>query len=425
MSSSRQVSLAAWLLLPLAVLPCPTRAETPPAQVSCQPAQSALSVLGTSLAAGLGPSARGVNVVVVELKSDRELPAPSLLRERVRGAVVAALGSGNAARPEPGKSRLELSIEKSGGVLRVTAELRRPSGLWQRLRHSPPRSESHAFAEVALDAELRALIPPPPLVVAQALKLKAPERGIVALACGPLRRDGGQELALVSRSSVRVGQIAGRAFVERKRAAWSALSSVAPAPLREPIAAVEITPQGTLRVGLTDRRDGLELSPELGVLQRFEGLLPVPGGGCVARSELGVSSQVGPCQPGADPAPRTAPATLDAVTGSARGVLGRELSTQRLVGTLPASLPTTLRPGAELGLGDADTDGALELAYASDTLEPDKDRLTVVTFEGNKTLTRFELAAPAISAVAICSKREGPGMAPIVLASGDELWVLR
>jgi len=159
------------------------------------------------------------------------------------------------------------------------------------------------------------------------------------------------------------------------------------------------------------------------VLGRFEGLLPVPGGGCVGRSELGVSSQVGPCS--TTSGGRAAPAIYDALAGTARGSVGRELGTSRLLGTLPELAPSTLRVGAQLGLGDADSDGALELAYSSDTLDSTKDRLTLVTLQGRQALTRFELPAPAISAVAICDEREGPGMAPIVLAAGDELWVLR
>lgn len=427
MSSSRHIAPAAVVLLVQLLAPLSAAlADADVGPPGCQPARSALSVLGASVAQSLGPAAHGASVVVIELKSDRDLPAAAALRERIQTTVALALGSGArpAARREPGKSRVELSVEKTGGVLRVTAELRRPTGIWQRLRHRKPPSEQHAFVEVALDAELRALIPPPPLVVGRTLKLKAPERGIVALACGPLRSDGAQELALVTRGHVRVGSIAGGAFVERKKAAWSSLSAVAPTPLREPIASAEITAGGRLRVGLTDRRDGLELSPELAVIERFEGLLPVPGGGCLPRSELGVSSQLGPCT--APTAAAHAPAvTFDAVAGSAPGALGRELATGRLLDGQSGLAPPALRVGAQLGLGDADSDGAPELLYANDTLEGSKDRLTLITLQGKSSITRFELPAPAITAVTICAKREGPGMATIVVAAADELWVLR
>jgi hypothetical protein len=87
-------------------------------------------------------------------------------------------------------------------------------------------------------------------------------------------------------------------------------------------------------------------------------------------------------------------------------------------------VPSDVRVGAQLAVGDADSDGSPELAFSADTLEPNKDRLTLVTLAGGKLLRRFELAASNISAIAICA-REGAGMAPIALATGDELWLMR
>jgi hypothetical protein len=389
-------------LLAALVLSSGVSAAEPASDVSaCLGARDSLSSLARSLAQKLLPAASGASVTIVELKSDRELPAPDALRERVQNAVLAALRPAGESGGERSKLRVELSVEKSGGVLRVTADLRRATGLWQRVRHKKPAAEQHAFVEVPLDAELRALIPPPPLVVSETLKLKAPERGIVAIACGPLGADGAQELALVSRSSIRVGRIAGRSFAERKRVPWSALSPVAPAPLREPIALAEIA-HGTLRVGLTDRRDGLVLSRELAVTERFEALLPSPGETCVERSELGLGRQL-PCTASAIPA-RRSPGTLLAAT--------------------PGLIPNDVRVGAQLAVGDADSDGSPELAFSADTLEPNKDRLTLVTLAGGKLLRRFEVQAPNISAIAICV-RDRAGMAPIALATGDELWLLR
>jgi hypothetical protein len=361
-------------------------------------------------------------VTIVDLKSDRELPAADALRERVQSAVAAALRAGTD-KVERSKLRVELAVEKSGGVLRVTADLRRALGLWQRIRHEKPSAEQHAFIEVPLDAELRALIPPPPLVVTETLKVKAPERGIVALACGPLDSDGGQELALVSRSSVRVGRIVGRAFAERKRAAWSALSPVASAPLREPIASAEVTPEGTLRVGLTDRKDGLELSRELAVTARFEGALPVAGG-CLRRAGLGVAALMVGCADKESSA--IAPlATLDALAGASGTWLGRDAASATLLSGSRGLIPGDTQVGAQLALGDADSDGSLELAFSTDTLEPAKDRLTLVTIHAGKLTPRFTVAIPAISAIAICNRHEGPGMAPVVVATSDELWLLR
>jgi hypothetical protein len=424
MSLTRPV-VPAVLLVAVVVSSAVTRAEPALDAASCQPSRGSLSFIGCSLAQKLGPSGLGASVNVVDLKSDRELPSPALLRERVRDAVAGALRPAAETKAERSKLTLELSVEKSGGVLRVSAELRRATGLWQRIRHAKPRAEQHAFVEVALDAELRALIPPPPLVVSETLKLKAPERGIVALACGPLSSDGGQELALVSRSNVRVGRISGQAFVERKKVAWSALSPVAAVPLREPIASAEITSEGALRLGSSDRKDGLTLSRDLSVTARFEALLPVPGGGCALRSASGFFAQLTACSTDARLSVRSLPAQVDAIVGAPGGWVGRELTSAALLSARPELTPGSGRVGAQLALGDADGDGAPELAYSADTLDASKDRLTVVTLAGNQPLKRFELPAPAISALAICSRPEGPGMAPIVVASGDELWLLR
>jgi hypothetical protein len=422
------VPTALLFTFPVAAVPTAT-AQPNTAIASCQPSQGSLSFIGCSLAQQLGLPPGGASVTVLALKSDRELPAPDVLRERVQSAVAAALGprGAEAKGAERGRRQLsvELNIEKSAGVLRVTADVRRATGLWQRIRHARPSAERHGFVEAPLDAELRALIPPPPLVVSEVLKLKAPERGIVAMACGPLGNDGGQELALVSRSNVRVGRVVGRVFTERKRAAWSALSAVAATPLREPIASAEITPGGALRVGLSDRRDGLTLSRALGVLARFEGLMPVPGGGCVERSSLGFVARFQSCSgPGATTG-HTQPTTLDALAGVPNAQLGRDLASGRLSGARPELSRATNRVGAQLAMGDADSDGDPELAYSADTLDGANDRLTLVTLQGNSLSPRFELPAPSISAVAICSQREGPGMATLVLATGDELWLIR
>lgn len=401
-------------------LVAPAAAQGTPAATSCRPTQGSLSLVGCRLIEQLGAAARGASVTVLEVKSDRPLPSSDALRERLRGVVLGALGPG----VEKSKLRVELTVEKAGGVLRVTADLRRALGLWQRLRREKPRSEAHAFVEVPLDAELRTLIPPPPLVVSETLKVKLPERGVVALACGALGPDGGQELVVVTRSYVRVGRVEGRAFVERARAAWPALSPVAASPLREPVASAEITPAGTLRLGLTDRRDGLTLDRDLKVTERHEGLVPVPGGSCTTRRGVGLASELTSCQR-AETEVLSAGPQLDALAGVPGRWVGRALETGGLVTATSGSALPRERVGAQLALGDPDSDGALELLFSADTLQADKDRVTLVTLGSDNTTKRFELPVAGVSALAICARREGPAMAPLVVATSDELWLLR
>jgi hypothetical protein len=424
MSLSRPLLVASLFLAACLETRVTCAAEPPSTAASCNDAQSSLKLLACRLAGGLTAAAQGASVTIVELKSDRELPSEPALRERLQSAVLMALRPGDPSKTTSSRRlSVELRVEKQGGVLRVDAELRRATGLWQRIRQAKPRAEQRAFAEVPLDAELRSLIPPPPLVVSETLKLKAPERGIVAMACGPVGAEGAQELLLVTRASVRIGRIAGRAFQERKKVAWSALSAVAPAPLREPIGTASLTASGTLRVGITDRKDGVELSPNLDVVRRFEGQLPLPGGGCSARDGLGLAARLSPCDAREHGA--TGKPALDAVAGTAAVQVGRELGTSRLTQLPSGTISTPTRAGAQLALADADSDGDTELAYALDTLDAARDKLSLVTLRGNEALSRFELPAPDIRAVTICSRREGPRMAPIVVATGDELWLLR
>lgn len=432
-------SSVARLLACVAISAAPASAEPSAQQQACQSKPRSLAALACSLAEQLGPAARGANVRVVELKSDREFAAQAELKDRVAGELAAALRppearsdaaaqGAEAPKAESGASNrrsVEVKIEKAGGVLRLNAELRRSLGLWQRALHRPQGSVAHGFAEAPLDAELRALIPPPPLVVSEVLKLKAPERGIVALACGPLSDDGAQELVLVTRSNVRVGHIAGKAFAERKRVAWSALSPIAPTPLREALGSADIQ-AGSLRVGLSDRRDGLALGPDLTVAARYPGRFPVTGGGCFERSGLGLRALLVSCSDSTPSAATSGPAAaqVDAVASTGVAWVARDSTTTRLVGSGLESLKA-VPTGAQLALGDLDSDGNPELAYAADTLDGAQDRLTLVTLEAGKATRRFELPAPSISAIAMCRRREGAGMAPLVLASEGELWLVR
>ncbi|HVY28691.1 MAG TPA: hypothetical protein VHB79_19175 [Polyangiaceae bacterium] len=391
MSLARLVASAAAFAALVVITPS-ARAE-PASPLPCSPARHSVDYAACSLAEQLGAAAHGAGVSIVSLKSDRELPAPDQLRQRLQRALETALES----RPKAaGRDRLvvELSVEKVGGSLRFTADLKRAVGLWQRARHQKPRAEQHAFKEVPLDEELRVLIPPPPLVVGSVTKIKAPERGIVALACGPLAEDGAQELAIVSRSNVRVGRVVKRTFAERKRAAWTTLSAIAAVPLREPLASAEFTPNGWLRISLSDRAYDVDLGPDLSVRdQRLR------------------------------QAPAVAGVDATASTGALR--LGRDSSSGKLISLQPSGVVPPLHVGAQLALGDADDDGNPELLYSVDTLDAAKDRLSVVTLQGAQAKPRFELPAPGISAVAVCQRREGPGMAAMVVATADELWLIQ
>ena len=83
----------AFVLLGSGWRPAPAGAQVPAEQGSCAGSHGSLARVGCRLAQELLPSAAGAEVTVVELKSDRELPRPAALRERVRDVAVAALAA--------------------------------------------------------------------------------------------------------------------------------------------------------------------------------------------------------------------------------------------------------------------------------------------------------------------------------------------
>jgi len=78
------------------------------------------------------------------------------------------------------------------------------------------------------------------------------------------------------------------------------------------------------------------------------------------------------------------------------------------------------------GRRDVDQDGSADLVSTLDVLSRKHDVLELRTLLSSGTVKRrFKLPVPTgIDAVAICPP-DGPGRAPIVLASKSQLWVLR
>jgi hypothetical protein len=448
MASFRVLSKAVLVLALAHASAAAEKVEVPNAAASnsalaeqCSRALGSLAQLACELARALLPAATGAEVVVVELKSDTELPAPAALRERVREVVAGALSNGTVepARQRTGL-RVALALEVRSGRLGISADARPRTRLWERSRARHNTVELHAYAARPIDFELRRFVPAPPLVVTRVLKARAPERGIVAMACGDVGADHTQELVLVSRSHVRLGRLAGGEFSEGRRTTWQALSSVAPAPLREPIAFVDITASGRLRVGSSDRSHGLLLDAELVPTERYPNQLPLAEG-CVERAGMGFESYVRTCAESSSnytragdagagvrggARERPAGAVLDAVASFSEATVGRLLEDGSLLLISGASsTPLLASAGAQLAVGDADGDGAPEIAVSRNTLDPTNDGLSLFTLEQGKLRLRFELAAPSISAIAVCRERDGAGMAPIVLASADEIWIVK
>src|SRR6185295_207047 len=86
------------------------------------------------------------------------------------------------------------------------------------------------------------------------------------------------------------GRIRGGRFETTADAVWTALSPVAPSPLREPIASVVFSQGRHIDVGLTDRRSGVRLSSTLAEVGSLDQPVPWFGVGCLARAGVGLGT---------------------------------------------------------------------------------------------------------------------------------------
>jgi hypothetical protein len=216
---------------------------------------------------------------------------------------------------------------------------------------------------------------------------------------------------------------------------WAEFSAVAASPLREPIAVGAVPTPGRLWVGSSDRADALDLSGALHVEHKWHGIMPWPGGGCTRRSGLGYEGSARSC-PDAPPAPNVDFATqVDAFASRELDSAGvpRTVRVARAVGSDSARALDSLHPevsipnvGAQLAVGDLDEDGQPEIVTSSPTLDRKADQLLVRTLTDNGQLReRLRLSVPSgIDAVAICPS-DGRAMAPLALATGDGIWVVR
>jgi hypothetical protein len=96
--------------------------------------------------------------------------------------------------------------------------------------------------------------------------------------------------------------------------------------------------------------------------------------------------------------------------------------------TVSSDLETSSLPpaGAQLALADIDGDGNPEIASSLDVLDPATDALVISSLQpGKSPQERFRVAVPSgVRAITTCPA-DGPGPAPIVLATNDGLWVVR
>jgi len=416
---------------------------------SCDLESTAIGRSACRLAASLSGQADAALVVAAAAAGDDRVALPAAVSQRLAQLVAAKLGSAAQPSKEPlALAQAQQAASSARGLIYLTVSLYRDrldvsadvftgaGRFWQRVKSPGLKLKAHAFATSTLDPELRGLFPAIPLVVSRVDKAQTVERDILALACGDLRGDGSSEIATVGRRRVQIGRLEHGRFAPRASLNWADSSAVAASPLREPIAASTVPEPGRLWVGLSDRADTLDLSGTLQVAHKWHAVMPWPGAGCTRRVGLGYEGKARAC-PGSSPMPSVDfGAPVDAFDSRALTDHSGRIHTVRVARAVGADFaraldslhPEVIVPnvGAQVAVGDLDEDGVPEIVSSSPSLDRRADQLLVRTLTDNGQLReRLRIPVPSgIDALAICPG-DGRAMAPVALATGDGIWLIR
>ena len=207
---------------PLALAEPPSKSPPKPSPAASASASTAPSAIAhastivhvaTDIVRSLGRLPSGALVAVSPLTADIPAPKGDELAMRVATQVAGQLETARvhpqpvtlpAARAASGRaaSLVHLQLDISKGELRVAADLYPSvSNAWERLRNPVPGPRAHAFSGAPIDAEVRTFLKPIVLEEAKIHKAKLEEAEVLAIGCGDLDSDGGNELIVATRSS--------------------------------------------------------------------------------------------------------------------------------------------------------------------------------------------------------------------------------
>lgn len=409
----------------------------------------ATSEIACELGVGLGALSKPAVVVSAPLVSDAEVKDAAglveLLGRVVAGRFGEAVRSGRnpaslaEARAEAARSRVLVYLRPvlRRGRLEVSADVY-PAvrGFWDRVRDPEPSPILHAFSGRTLDPELRTYLTPIPLVARSVERASLGTGAPVALACADIDGDLGPELLVVDRTRVSSVRLRGRRVVAHASVPWSELVSVAPSPLRQPIAGAMAEGERWI-VGLTDRAEVMQLDAALRVTAREPRKVPWPPSGCTRVEDVHLLGRVEPCFAGEhDIVKGRFERQVDAVAGATfldkkrRRAVRVARNANRDTAVL---LDDTGRErqlsgvGAQLVVADLDADGQPEIVSSAPTLDSSGDFLRVSSWLDNGQLVdRYRLDVPdGVRAVTVCPREDSARPRPVVLATNTEIWVVR
>ncbi len=407
-----------------------------------------------ALALGQLPLTEASLVVFGPLREQGEIKLSEEARATLHAQLVQVVGSGvplartrlaeplknHQARTQARRHQLALtyvSPSMIGGSLILDVTFTQwPSSFWQRVLLPEGTTTLHESLRVPADEVIRRLLPPARGLLSETKKFPSPIQSPVALACGDIDGDGGQELLIVGRRDVVLGRFHRNQFVTEAKNNWAELSPIADSPLRAPLGAAAMDETGAV-IGLSDRARMVKLDSQLKLLTDAPRAYPLSMRDCAQFGPTGISENRFVC----DLDDRTArPARIGALDASATGQVTEPSGVVSQVTTvlpLGENSLTRVESGAQAGIefklpniGDAlvwsdlEGDGSLELLSSRATRRNEQDAIVVHSLKDGQLQPVAELQAGPVHALTTCPFA-GNNPLLVVAAVGGELWVLQ
>lgn len=425
----------------------------------------AVETLAQQAVAALGAVPKTVVVVAAPIASDEPAPKGDELALRIAALMAGRIAQTARAGPQTAQLGTARALAgKSGGLVYVQIEIAKgdvratadvytaQANAWDRIRNPTPSPIAHTFVSAKIDAEVRVFLSPILLEQAAVHKAKHEESDVLAVACGDIDGDGGNEIVLVSKERVALGRLRGGKFLAEKAAAWTALAARASSPLREPLGGAAFGPSialdgsSALFAGTSDR-GGVVLVPDLTTHAPATAipLAALSGVACATPNPSAGAFEglLSDCDPQRAKVPLFTPPTPRFDAFAAATIVGKGGIEHLLFAARAPDAKLYLRFGAEddpkqqarafdgivgaqVAIGDLDQDGTPEIITTSGELDARADAITITSVAaGADPILRRTIPAPGgVRALCVCPPEER-GAPALVAVVGDEVWIVR